>query len=65
MIADNKTIQKIERMLSTIYEADKFGASDRELDVDDLDKVLGGVAVPDFGQFLKYVQDRDANSGKK
>ena len=65
MATDDKLIQKMEGLLSVISEADGFGKNGGELSADDLDKVFGGVTVPEFGQFLQYVRERDAKDGEK
>ena len=58
MNVDDIAVKKMEKLLEVIAEAEKFGAENEELSVEDLDKVTGGVSIPNFQQFLQYARDR-------
>jgi hypothetical protein len=60
MAADDKSVEKMGKLLDLISEVKKFGATDEELTADDLDKVTAGVAIPNFYQYLQTVRERNA-----
>ena len=61
---DDVAVKKMDALLRAISDVDKFDYAGDELDADDLDMVTGGVTVPDFQEFLRYVQERKAYEEK-
>jgi len=61
---DETTVKKFEGLLSVLAETEKFESEDSELSVDALDQITGGVVMPNFHQFLKYVHERNLKEGK-
>jgi len=61
---DDAIVKKMDALLKVLAETEKTEAGDDELLVDDLDMVTGGVAVPNFQQFLKYANERREKENK-
>ena len=62
---DETIVKKMDALLGAVSEMEKYGNTDDELAVEDLDKVTGGVTVPGFQQFLQYARERRAKETEK
>ncbi|MCL1918661.1 MAG: hypothetical protein FWG14_10160 [Peptococcaceae bacterium] len=57
--------KKIDTLLRVISEMDKFESAGDALSVEELDGVTGGVAIPDYQNFLNYVSERNAEEHER